>query len=316
MSRPSEPSGRDESPPGDFGIASRRSVLLMAAAAVLSAGVVGTSTRAFGAEPSNLTLPSLPESTSTSSGEAFALRAAADYPNGQIPLSELDFVGVSTLGLGNQYLLSSAALALADLKEAFQDALGTSLTLAEGYRDLARQQYLWDGYQAGKPGFNLAAEPGKSIHGFGRAVDFSGGVASYGTTQKNWMNAHGPAFGWQPRGDGFGQPEPWHFEYDGSYQPDQPTPPADNAQEEADMKLITNSGRVWLLGEFTAVEIDADFLADLKAAHNVPGTLSDLRAALAKQYGDPIAIQSGGNVSGLIAVAQSNRSGLIKSIKS
>ncbi|WP_253206293.1 M15 family metallopeptidase [Curtobacterium aetherium] len=147
------------------------------------------------------------------------MRAAAAYPNGEIPTSQLVLVAVSTLGLGDQYLVAGAAASYRAMNTAFKKALGTPLTMAEAYRSRARQQYLYDGYIAGEPGFNEAALPGTSVHGLGLAVDFSGGVDSYGTSAKTWMNANGPKFGWQPKGDGFKKKEPWHFEYDGSYTP-------------------------------------------------------------------------------------------------
>ncbi|ROQ05782.1 D-alanyl-D-alanine carboxypeptidase-like protein [Curtobacterium sp. PhB172] len=289
-------------------------MLLFAAAAAVSAATLSGTSRAFAAEPSNLSYPSYPESTSTRD-RAFSTRAAEDYPNGEIPTSELTYVAVSTNNLGNQFLLASAATAFFALSKAFQAGLNKQLTMAEAYRDLARQKYLYNGYITNQPGFNKAAYPGTSIHGLGRAVDFSGGVNSYGTSEKTWMNANGPTYGWQPVGDGFDSREPWHFEYDGSYQPDEPAPPVNERQEDTDMKLITNNGRTWLVGEFTAVEIDTDFLNELKASYNVPGSLGNLRAALAAQYGDPVAIQAAGNVEGLIAVAKKNRAGLVSELK-
>lgn len=302
-----------DGPPAILSGASRRSVLLFAAAAALGAATLSGTSRAFAAGSSNLSRPSFPESSSTADGR-FA-RAAAEYANGEIPLSALVYVAVSTDGLGEQYLLEGAAVSFEAMNAAFQQAVGHPLTMAEAYRDLARQQYLYDGWIAKEPGFNKAAYPGTSIHGFGLAVDFSGGVNSYGTPEKDWMNANGPTFGWQPKGDGFSPLEPWHFEYDGSYQPEPPAPPANAGQEEPDMKLITNNGRTWLVGEFTAVEINTAFLNELKATYNVPGSLGNLRAALAAQYGDPVAIQSAGNVEGLIAVAKKNRAGLISDLK-
>ncbi|GAA1494964.1 M15 family metallopeptidase [Curtobacterium herbarum] len=174
------------------------------------------------------------------------MRAASAYANGKIPTSELVLVAVSTLGLGNQYLLSGAAASYRAMNTAFKKALDKPLTMAEAYRSLERQQYLYDGWKAGKPGFNEAATPGTSIHGLGLAVDFSAGVDSYGTSAKNWMNANGPKFGWQPKGDGFASREPWHFEYDGSYT-------SDDANQ-------TNSGEDDLFKIIEAAETDNIFI--------------------------------------------------------
>lgn len=207
----------EDGPTRQPGAMSRRSVLFLAGAAALSATMLRGTSRAVAAGASNTTLPSYPDASSTVNGRSFVSRAATEYPNGQIPDSDLVFVAVSTTGLGDQYLVTAAATALGALSAAFENALGKPLTMAEAYRDLERQQYLYDGWVAKKPGFNLAAEPGTSIHGLGRAVDFSGGVNSYGTPEKEWMNANAPKYGWQPKGDAFDPLEPWHFEYDGSY---------------------------------------------------------------------------------------------------
>ncbi|OIH92819.1 D-alanyl-D-alanine carboxypeptidase family protein [Curtobacterium sp. MCBA15_001] len=193
-------------------------MLVFAAAAVGATTLIGTG-RATAASATDLAHPSYPESSSVPgpSARAFSVQSASAYPNGQIPVSELAYVGESTNSLGAQYLIADAAASYRALASAYQKALGKPLTLAEGYRNLARQQYLWDGWNERRPGFKLAAKPGTSIHGLGRAVDFSGGIDSYGTTAKNWMNKNGPTYGWIPKGDGFSPLEPWHFEYDGSW---------------------------------------------------------------------------------------------------
>jgi LAS superfamily LD-carboxypeptidase LdcB len=62
----------------------------------------------------------------------------------------------------------------------------------------------------------LAAAPGRSNHGTGIAVDFCGGVESFGTAAHRWMKARAGEFGWvQPSWAraGGSKPEPWHWEY-------------------------------------------------------------------------------------------------------
>lgn len=86
-------------------------------------------------------------------------------------------------------------------------ASGGTLRLTEGYRDLKAQQYRWSLF---KNGGNLAATPGTSVHGFGRAADVAGG--------QSWLRANGAKYGWANTGLGFSQREPWHFEFKGMSQ--------------------------------------------------------------------------------------------------
>lgn len=68
------------------------------------------------------------------------------------------------------------------------------------------QWYAWEKYQSGAG--NLAARPGTSNHGAGRACDFSGDAI-------NLVKAYGAPFGWK-KTEAFG--EPWHYCYvPGSY---------------------------------------------------------------------------------------------------
>jgi hypothetical protein len=157
------------------------------------------------------------------------------HANGRIPASALRRVPAS---VGQPYLRTDASLAYTALSAAFAQTFGRALPITEAYRDIGRQQALWDKYQNGTG--NLAARPGTSVHGWALACDFGGGVASYGTPQKNWMNANGPKYGWQPRGDGFAQREAWHFEFDGSYDPPAVTPP--RPKEDSPMYVIRSTG--------------------------------------------------------------------------
>ncbi|WIJ46182.1 M15 family metallopeptidase [Curtobacterium citreum] len=157
----------------------------------------------------------MPEGDPRTIGVSRATAAGAwgGYSNGEIPLSAMTPVPAAN---GQPYLRPDAAVAYFAVSTAFQARFGKALPITEAYRDLARQQALYAAYQAGG---NLAATPGTSNHGWGLACDFGGGVNSYGSAEKNWMNANGPSYGWQPRGDSFSQREAWHFEYDGSYNP-------------------------------------------------------------------------------------------------
>ncbi|MEV7934208.1 M15 family metallopeptidase [Curtobacterium sp. NPDC089185] len=134
------------------------------------------------------------------------LPAGGTGANGSIPGGELGKAanyrpggGVGPMG---GYLRAPAAAAW----NAMVAASGNMLTLTEGYRDLASQQYRWARYKAGRG--NLAAAPGTSIHGYGLAADIGAGQA--------WARANGARFGWHPTGLSFSQREPWHFEYKGA----------------------------------------------------------------------------------------------------
>lgn len=143
------------------------------------------------------------------SGRALADAGWGGYSNGRIPLSAMTSVPASI----GPYLEPNAASAYFELNSAFTAKFGKSLSITEAYRTYERQVEI-----ANDPSSNYHAAPGTSIHGWGKACDFGAGVNSYGTAEKNWMNANAPDYGWAPRGDSFPVKEPWHFEYDGSGQ--------------------------------------------------------------------------------------------------
>jgi len=142
---------------------------------------------------------------------------------------------------GSGYLRSDAARQYTALNSAFQARFGADLVITEGYRSYERQKYLYDGWLNGQPGFNYAAEPGTSNHGWATACDFGAGVASYGTPQKAWMDANAPTFGWSPTGNGFPSREPWHFDYIRAYEPIT-APPTDTKEEDMDKLYIITQG--------------------------------------------------------------------------
>jgi D-alanyl-D-alanine carboxypeptidase len=76
------------------------------------------------------------------------------------------------------------------------------------YRDYAGQVYFWTLYQQGRG--NLAARPGTSNHGWGKAVDLA---APY---MRSWIDQHGRRFGWR-KVEAPG--EWWHVNYVGGYRP-------------------------------------------------------------------------------------------------
>lgn len=88
---------------------------------------------------------------------------------------------------------------------------GTAVESA--FREMAKQEELYAGYKAGKPGFNLAARPGWSNHQEGTAVD------------GRWPSAEArERFAAVAAGHGLSRPvagEPWHFVH-GSPSPTSP----------------------------------------------------------------------------------------------
>jgi zinc D-Ala-D-Ala carboxypeptidase len=108
-------------------------------------------------------------------------------------------------------LRGDAAVALARLNAAYRERFGADLCITDTYRSLEAQHSV----RARKPG--LAAVPGTSEHGWGRAVDLCGGVETGGGEAWDWLSAHAAEFGWSnpewaQRG-GSGPYEPWHWEH-------------------------------------------------------------------------------------------------------
>jgi hypothetical protein len=136
--------------------------------------------------------------------------AAQRYGNGQIPSSVLCDLGWAP----NQLLRCDAAAELENLNDAFRKAFGRNLDVTDGYRSYAEQLSV----AATKGG--LAAVPGTSNHGWGQAVDLSGGIESFGTAEHAWMVANAGKYGWKHPAwaqAGGSKPEAWHWEYGTSY---------------------------------------------------------------------------------------------------
>lgn len=124
------------------------------------------------------------------------------YENGEIPLDAL----VEVPGFG--YARPDVGAALKKMKRAAaKDGVNLS---GGGYRSFAEQAALFKQ----KPG--LAAPAGRSNHGWGIAIDFSG--ADWNTPVFKWLSENAARFGlahpsWAQQ-DG-SRPEPWHWEYVG-----------------------------------------------------------------------------------------------------
>ena len=168
------------------------------------------------------------------SDSAAAATSSAAYGNGQVPTSELQLVA-------GYYFRKDAAATLVQMRAAFTAARGRSLTINDGYRDLAGQQRAWNDYQNGG---NLAAVPGTSNHGWGIAVDFGGDVYSpgYPSADHRWLRENAGTFGWWWAGAKFSQVEPWHWEYSAITNPGTPTPT--NAGEKMEAIVSAPNGTV------------------------------------------------------------------------
>lgn len=107
-------------------------------------------------------------------------------------------------------LRPDAAVALSALNEAFRARFGRDLCLVDTYRSLASQ------YSVKASRGYLAATPGRSMHGWGLAIDLCSKETGNAEVYR-WLWENGAAYGWEnppwaQRGGG-GKYEPWHFEY-------------------------------------------------------------------------------------------------------
>ena len=128
------------------------------------------------------------------------------FGNGQIPESMLQKIGI-----GSHRLHATAAAAFAQLRALAAEA-GIDLTCTDSYRTLEQQIEL----KRLKP--DWSATPGRSVHGWGFAVDVSVGrpPKAFGASVLQWLKENGPPNGWH-----LGRPkdEPWHWVYRGGGAP-------------------------------------------------------------------------------------------------
>ncbi len=136
----------------------------------------------------------------------------AGATNGAIPDSELLQVSPDCLA----YYQAAASLGSL-LAAAHQD--GIQLAPAECYRDYAGQVKAREDWCA-KGACDMAAVPGTSNHGWGKAVDFrdQNGEITFDSASYAWLKGHAGWFGWNHPGvmePGGSVPEPWHWEWVG-----------------------------------------------------------------------------------------------------
>ena len=155
--------------------------------------------------------------------EPVAEPAASAGGNGRLPDASLTTV-TSSCRLPNEYagrlqnLLNAAhadGIALWPETQPYTTgAIPPRLTSC--YRDIEMQQW-WRDYYCGQGSCGMAAVPGTSVHGWGRAVDFEQGgqELAFDMSGYQWLVAHAPSFGFvQPgwAGPSGSAPEPWHWE--------------------------------------------------------------------------------------------------------
>lgn len=128
--------------------------------------------------------------------------------------------------INGERVQTNVAQAFEQLRAAFKKQFGLDLIVSSGTRTREEQARLYDGWINRRPGFNLAAPPGKSNHEESgprgpRALDLrdsgrDNGVTVIGTTRSNWLARNAPAYGFTPAGHFFNPREAWHYEYTGS----------------------------------------------------------------------------------------------------
>nr|WP_283250968.1 M15 family metallopeptidase [Rhabdothermincola salaria] len=131
--------------------------------------------------------------------------------NGQLPGGRLVNVNGCTV-------YWEAAVSLKLMMQAAADD-GVKLTPTSCYRDLAGQISARN-YWCGLSQCHMAAVPGSSNHGWGKAVDFRNGSLpmTYDSEAFKWLTAYGWHYGWfHPKAmrQGGPVPEPWHWEWIG-----------------------------------------------------------------------------------------------------
>ena len=140
-----------------------------------------------------------PQRTATSAAQR------VPYRNGRIPTSALTDVG------GGHKMYGDAARAYTEMRNAARRD-GVNIRLTDSYRsypaqvDVARRKGIY-GVRQPNGRLGLAARPGTSNHGLGRAVDVNLG-ASPGASA--WLRANAARYGFRTIAR-----EPWHWEMRG-----------------------------------------------------------------------------------------------------
>jgi hypothetical protein len=130
------------------------------------------------------------------------------FENGRIPARSLCPIRTAPF----QLLDCAAAQAFDRMNTAFRARFGVDITVNDAYRSYERQ------VEMKRHKGNLAAKPGTSNHGWGKAVDLGGTNNGVGAVF-DWLTTNATTFGWmhppwaRPGGS---KPESWHWEYIGT----------------------------------------------------------------------------------------------------
>ncbi len=136
----------------------------------------------------------------------------AGQSNGQLPASLLLQIAPTCVAHRDAAASLSALIAAAA-------AAGVTIKPSECYRDLGGQQF-WRTHYCALGKCQMAAVPGTSNHGWGKAADLkdqSGGL-SFTSSAYAWLKLNAGRFGWNHPGwaePGSSAPEPWHWEWVG-----------------------------------------------------------------------------------------------------
>jgi D-alanyl-D-alanine dipeptidase len=161
-----------------------------------------------------------------------------EFGNGRLPDDQLE-----SIGIGSHRLHRTAAQGFARWRDLARQA-GIDLTCTDSYRTLALQEQL----KKMKP--KWSATPGRSVHGWGFAVDVAIGTPpkGFGPSVLQWLKENGPPNGWH-----LGRPkdEPWHWVFRGTgatstTTPSTPTstPTASPGQPSPDDALLASNSTV------------------------------------------------------------------------
>jgi len=154
-----------------------------------------------------------------------------DYIIGSEQFKDNDSRVRNLVGLDGVVVDEVVAVAYLKMKDAAKKE-GIKLSIASGFRPaygpnltaktksgktvkITTQEYLYNGYIQGKPGFNLAAKPGKSNHGNGIALDLNTGSRKKRSLDEKtytWLIKNSWKYGFV-RTVGGAKGEEWHFEY-------------------------------------------------------------------------------------------------------
>jgi hypothetical protein len=182
---------------------SKGSILFARALSQDGTGNLGwTSTRNFKGKFVNETLRAIPPP-----GNAERTGPNAAWRSGEF-IGQITLVEIMDVGLERERISLDTLEPYLGLVEAAERD-GIRVAINSGFRSFPEQKALFEGFQNGLPGFNLAAPPGRSNHQNGIAFDIAVGGGA-GDPIYEWLKRNAP-------GRGFIRTvnkEPWHWEFD------------------------------------------------------------------------------------------------------